>query len=130
MYNQWIDPGKMNAPYDFWNQVVTDVLVENHVTIYKSNEFEYIPRPEESGLFVRSIGEPKGQVADWRSSVPGSVKGIHVVEFRDRYEVHVDRFDPAKMPISHLLLESPGSAILIGALGLLAAFLGGSFFKR
>lgn len=120
----------MNAPYDFWNQVVTDVLVEKKVTIYKSNDIEFIPRPEESGLFVRSIGEPKGQIADWRSSIPGSIRGIHVVEFRDRYEIHVDRFDPAKKPISHLLLESPGSAILIGALGLFVVFLGGSFFKR
>ena len=62
----------MNAPYDFWNQVVTDVLVEKKATIYKSDDIEFIPRPEESGLFVRSIGEPKGQIADWRSSIPGS----------------------------------------------------------
>jgi hypothetical protein len=120
----------MSEPYDFWNRVISEVLVENRLTVPKS-PYGYVPRPEESGLFVKSIGEPKGQIADWRASVPGTVRGVHAVEFRDRYEVHVDRFDPAKKPISHLLLESPGSAILIGALGLLVvAFLGGSFFKR
>jgi len=119
----------MNSPYDFWKQVVSEALAENRLTVPKS-PYGYVPRPEESGLFVKSIGEPRGQIADWRASVPGTVKGVHAVEFTDRYDVHVDRFDPAKKPISHLLLESPGSAILIAALGLFVAFLGGSFFKR
>lgn len=119
----------MSAPYDFWKQVVSQALVENRLTVPKSPH-GFVPRPEDSGLFVKSIGEPRGQVADWRASVPGTVKGVHAVEFTDCYEVHVDRFDPAKKPISHLLLESPGSAILIAALGLFVAFLGGSFFKR
>ncbi|WP_393971676.1 hypothetical protein OXIME_000252 [Oxyplasma meridianum] len=119
----------MSNPYDFWEQVIFEVLDKNRLTVPKS-PYGYVPGPEKSGLFVRSIGEPKGQIADWRASVPGSVRGVHAVEYRDRYEVHVDRFDPAKKPISHLLLESPGSAILLGTLGLLAAFLGGSFFKK
>ncbi len=119
----------MSSPYEFWNQVVSEVLVEDRLTVPKSPS-GYVPRPENSGLFVKSIGEPKGQIADWRASIPGTVRGVHAVEFGDRYEVHVDRFDPTKKPISHILLESPGSAILLGALGLLVAFLGGNFFFK
>lgn len=64
-----------------------------------------IGKPEDSGLFVRSLGRISGQIADWRCSVEGSALGIHVVEYFDRYEVHVDAHDPYKTPVRHLLFD-------------------------
>ncbi|MCL4345071.1 MAG: hypothetical protein M1375_00875 [Candidatus Thermoplasmatota archaeon] len=103
-------------PRIFWKKAISDVLSRGKINLNKVDRYgEEIPRPEDSGLFKRSIGEIRGQMSDWRASLDGSTKGIHVVEFRDHYEVHVDRFDPYKKPVEHLLYDSPiYGAVLTG----------------
>ncbi len=102
---------------DFWNSVIATVLSYGTTEIPKVDRHgNRVPDPERSGLFHRSVGERKGQVADWRASIPGSRRGVHAVEFQDRYSVHVDRFDPGKDPLKHLLVDSPKTLLgLIGA---------------
>lgn len=115
-------PGE--KPYDYWNSVVASVLSYGTMEIPKvTGEGERIPEPEKSGLFRRSIGEMKGQIADWRTTVPNSTRGIHVVEFEDHYSVHVDRFDPGKDPVRHLLLDSPKTILSLVAAGITSIFL-------
>lgn len=105
------------SPYDFWNSVVASTLSYGEMEFSKYlPDGHRVPKPENSGLFTKSIGEPKGQIADWRSSIPNSKRGIHVVEFEDRYSVHVDRYDPNKDPVRHLLVDSPRTIVsLLGA---------------
>ncbi len=89
-----------------WDNVCAMALAFDNIVIYKP-----FPRPDDELPFKRSIGEIKGQIADYRLSIDDSDLGIHAVEFIDRYEVHVDLYDPYKKPIKHLLLESPKSII-------------------
>ncbi len=109
-------PRNYDSSPDFWNSVIASVLSYGSAEIPKIDRNGIrVPEPEKSGLFHRSVGERKGQIADWRASITGSRRGIHAVEFDDRYSVHVDRFDPDKEPLKHLLVDSPKT--LIGLLG-------------
>jgi hypothetical protein len=95
-----------NIP-DLWNTISAFTLLGMKPVVPKpSGRDPHTGTPEESGLFRRSVGTPKGQVRDWRSTVPGSDSGIHVVEYRDRYEAHADRFDPSNKPLEHLIFDS------------------------
>lgn len=107
---------------DVWNSIIAQALLGREITIPKKDASgEFIPAPEESGLFRKSIGEPKGQMADWRAPVAGSRKGVHVVEFEDRYSIHVDRFDPSKQPLKHLVYDSPKTGVALALAGIGAA---------
>ena len=111
---------KYNQTPDFWNSILARALIEGRLTVRKIDDSGYpIPEPSSSGLFRRSVGEPKGQLADWRASIGGSVRGVHVLEYSDRYEIHVDNFDPYKKPFQHTLFDSPktGMALLLGGIG-------------
>lgn len=113
-----------SAPYDYWNSVVASVLSYGSMEILKHpGDGMEVPSPEKSGIFTRSIGERKGQIADWRGSIPNSKRGVHVVEFADHYSVHVDRFDPNKDPVRHLVVDSPKTLLSLLATGIASIFL-------
>lgn len=100
---------------EFWNGIALKALNEGNITIYKNDPvYGRVPRISQSGVFRRSIGEPKGQIADWRFTMPWDSRSVHAVEYIDRYEIHVDKYDPAKHPIMHLVNDAPkyGSIIL------------------
>lgn len=126
-----VDGTSGETPYDYWNSVVASVLSYGSMEIQKTNgEGQDVPEPGKSGLFRRSIGEMKGQIADWRTTLPNSTRGIHVVEFEDHYSVHVDRFDPGKDPVRHLLLDSPKTLLSLVATGIASIFLYSIFGGR
>jgi hypothetical protein len=104
-----------NQSEQFWRNAMSKSLSSNRKLIFPKGS--KTPSPRESNLFKRSIGEVKGQIADWRASVNNEDKCVHIVEFRNRYEVHVDKYDPRKKPIEHLLFDSPvyGAIIATGA---------------
>ncbi len=56
--------------------------------------------------FKRSIGEPKGQSADYRLRLIDG-RSIHVREYKDCYKVHWDIVDPSVNPIRHLKYDAP-----------------------
>lgn len=116
---------------DFWNEVISSALTLGSVEVPKvSGNGELVPDPMETGLFYRSIGEQKGQIADYRLSLKHSESGIHVVEFRDHYSVHVDRFDPARYPFRHLVHDSPKTIIQLLAAGIVGALFFNFMRKR
>lgn len=87
--------------------------------------------PSKCSYLEHSIGELKGQIADWRGSITGKNEGFHVVEFSDRFECHIDVWGPAKTFWRHLTDDSPGT---LGAIfGVAAHIIGGIatyyFFK-
>ncbi len=56
---------------DFWRSVVEWTLSEGQPISFPKvlDSGEDVPRPELSGFMVRSVGELKGQIADWRASL-------------------------------------------------------------
>jgi pantothenate kinase type III len=93
---------------DVWNSLCAMAIAYGKIDVPKSTE-----NPLESGIFHRSVGKIRGQIRDYRASVEGATFGIHAVEFLDRYEVHVDRFDPYKKPLEHLIVDSPDTLMKI-----------------
>ena len=89
---------------DSWNTLVGLAVFYGKIEISK-DLITNLGDPSSSGLFLNSIGAPRGQSADWRSSIDGSRLGIHLVEFENRYEIHTDRFDPSKDVIRHLIFD-------------------------
>ncbi len=94
--------------FDLWNNLCALALVYDRFDIPKN-----IENPENSKLFKRSIGHIRGQLRDYRCSIYYSNLGVHVVEFIDRYEIHIDRYDPYKKPLEHLIVDSPGTLLKI-----------------
>ncbi|WP_337859879.1 hypothetical protein [Ferroplasma sp.] len=91
-----------------WSTACAIALADGKIDLPKEME-----DPLETGLFFRSIGKIRGQVRDYRCSIDGSKLGIHVVEFIDHYEVHVDKFDPHKKPLEHIVFDSPDTILKI-----------------
>lgn len=109
---------------DIWNDILSKAIVLNKMTVQKVGpDGIEIPHPSESGLFRRSIGERHGQMSDWRASIGGSDRGVHVLEYVDCYKIHVDSYDPSKKPVQHLIKDSPrtGAAIAMAGIGVLLA---------
>ena len=48
-----------------------------------------------------SLGAKKGSIRQYR------YRNLHVREYFDYYAIHVDRIDPRKDPIGHLMLDAP-----------------------
>ncbi len=94
---------------DFWNTVCALALVYNRFNIPK----KHMEKPEKSLLFRKSIGKIRGQIRDYRCSIYESNLGMHVVEFMDHYEIHLDRYDPMKKPVEHIIYESPDTLLKI-----------------
>jgi hypothetical protein len=96
------------------------------ITIQKGS----IPHPTSLG-FEQSLGEPHGQVADFRAALPDG-RGVHIRDMVTRWTVHWDKVFPSQDRwVEHLRVDSPGwfMALIAGllaaaiALILIAAFL-------
>lgn len=61
--------------------------------------------PSRAG-FRRSLGMPRGQIADWRKTTGHGC--IHVREYRTWYAVHRDRVDPKVSVFGHLFKDVLG----------------------
>ncbi|MCL4439005.1 MAG: hypothetical protein M1616_06570 [Candidatus Thermoplasmatota archaeon] len=121
----------MGTPEDFWNEVITDTISSGSLEITKIGvNGEKIPSPEDSGIFHRSIGERKGQIADFRCPLDGTESGVHVVEFEDHYSVHIDRYDPDRYPVRHLVHDSPKTLFQIIGIGIFSALMFTLFRRR
>jgi hypothetical protein len=82
-----------------------------------------VPHPKVAG-FAESIGEPQGQIADYRKSLP-TLKSIHVRLFGSFYKVHWDKKDPHVDPVGHLIEDAPfwGIVAAICVIGLIVGLL-------
>ncbi|MHB8396919.1 MAG: hypothetical protein ACYDAZ_06330 [Thermoplasmataceae archaeon] len=122
----------------FWNTVISQTLTGGHDGKHPfvfSKHYENgteVPRPEASSFLHWGVGELKLESkTDWRASFEDSKQGFHVVEFSDRYECHVDKVDPDRDPLGHLVEDSPGTLVAIAIAGVAA--IGGTayyFYKK
>lgn len=60
------------------------------------------------------LGQKNGAIRQYRYG------NLHIREYEDKYLVHVDKVDPRKDPLGHILFDAP--EFLVGVAG---AFLGG-----
>ena len=123
---------------NFWKTVISQTLTGGYngkrpliLSKYFENGSE-IPRPEDTSILHRSLGELKLQKADWRASFQKLDQGFHAVEFNDRYDCHIDKVDPDKDPIGHLVEDSPGTfvALIVGSLVLISGGIAYYFYKK
>jgi len=99
---------------DSWSNLIYRVLklpVHQDIAVSKSA----ILSPLEEG-FIESIGDFKGQVADFRRPMPDG-RSIHVREFKKHFLVHWDFRDPSLDPLGHLVQDAPH---ILGLLSLAA----------
>ena len=61
------------------------------------------------------LGDPMGSLKQYRNA-----RGVHVREFPDRYEIHVDQVDPRTNPLGHLISDSPETLVAFAATSILA----------
>lgn len=115
----------MTTPNTFWQSVIQwTVSLGGKFNFMKFlPEGHEVPRPEGCNFLKKHIGELKGQIADWRASFNDSESGFHAVEFGDRYECHIDKRDPFKDPIGHLIEDSPGTLFAVGLVAIGALLL-------
>jgi hypothetical protein len=60
------------------------------------------------------LGESQGSMKQYRGKA-----GMHAREYQNVFEIHQDRFDPRKHPLSHLVVDSPETIFSLAS----AAFL-------
>jgi hypothetical protein len=89
---------------DSWNTLTALAIISGSIEISKEYTSQLCD-PVDSGIFLRSIGMQKGQKADYRASIVGSGLAVHLVEYEDSFEIHVDRFDPSKNLLQHLVFD-------------------------
>lgn len=62
------------------------------------------------------VPKPVRPIVDWKETLVGSKKGarkqfrhgnLHIREFEGYYTVHMDKANPAKDPLGHLLIDAP-----------------------
>ncbi|MEM3267842.1 MAG: hypothetical protein QXR69_04045, partial [Conexivisphaerales archaeon] len=59
--------------------------------------------PELPDTFKESmLGYPHGSIKQYRDDT-----GVHVREYKDKFVIHIDRVDPRKSLLGHLVSDSP-----------------------
>ena len=89
---------------DSWNTLTALAIISGSIEISKECTSQLCD-PVDSGIFLRSIGMQKGQKADYRASIVGSNLAVHLVEYEDSFELHLDRFDPSKNLLQNLVFD-------------------------
>ena len=111
-----------------WDEVIDRVLrLPKHkdIKVPKSK----VIHPLKEG-FRRSIGEPSGQLADYRLTLADN-KSIHIREYNKYYLVHWDAVDPEVDFIGHLINDASHWLIALAALALIGVYItGGGIVKK
>jgi len=98
-----------------WEFVQLKVLQKNCHEDIKIQKFHLI-HPKKAG-FYESIGEPQGQIADYRKPLKDG-GCIHAREFEDHYSIHRDYFDPVKNLIGHMVFDAPHWLVALSLVGI------------
>jgi len=97
---------------DSWSSVVRALLHEETGSALKIPVYQ-VEHPLDAGM-RRSVGLPMGQRTDYRLTLE-DCQCLHVRDFGDHYEAHLDSVDPACDTLSHLFRDAPGPTIAGGA---------------
>jgi hypothetical protein len=67
---------------------------------------EVLPSLEGFEFDETNLGDAMGSVRQYRNA-----RGVHVREFPDHFEIHVDQVDPRTNPLGHLIYDSPETLV-------------------
>jgi len=67
------------------------------------------------GVEETKLGFKEGAIRQYRYG-----DGLHIREYEDEFVIHVDKYDPRREPLKHLIFDSPEILISFG-IGSLAA---------
>jgi hypothetical protein len=84
-------------------------------------QFVVVPRsaiahPRDVGA-LEATGAPRGQSSDWRFPPAPDCTGLHVEEFGELWEAHVDAVHPKCSGIDHLRHDAPQLWVSAGTIG-------------
>jgi len=106
-----------------WQDVHSELALQPPRTVIVLMR-DALPDPRALGALV-SIGLPCGQQADLRFAPDASCRGLHVQEFTDRWEAHLDQVHPKCDLLRHLQRDAPAALVAIvvvmGTLALVTA---------
>lgn len=102
-----------------WDQVGLCLKQEQPGTVLRIPKWQ-IEHPSTGGL-TPSLGLPVGQRADFRLRY-SDCRGLHVHDFGEHYEIHLDEVHPECGLVEHLRRDAPGT--YLGAATALGAFAG------
>lgn len=114
---------------EFWNYIISETYSQY---VSGGNEYSFkkillngqmAPDPQSTSFLQRHLGDLKGQKADWRASLVNKDEGFHAVEFDDFYSCHIDKIDPLKKPLQHLIKDSPKTLVAIGIVGIIGSLI-------
>lgn len=103
-----------------WNNVVAELAgrpPQTRLLLAKG----VLPHPKAAGMRP-SAGLPEGQIADYRHRFTDG-SGLHVQDFGDHYEAHLDKVHPETDFLQHLREDAPG--VLVGGAAAAGATAGG-----
>jgi hypothetical protein len=75
---------------------------------------EVLPSLEGFDFDETILGDAMGSLKQCRNA-----RGVHVREFYDHFEIHMDKVDPRSDPIGHLISDSPETLVAFAAASLL-----------
>lgn len=111
----------MTCPATTWDEVLAELehlRPRTNVELCRCR----LPHPRDAGL-RKALGKPRrGAVAQWRQVLPDG-RGLHVIEYSDRYEAHLDEHDPRAALGQHLRRDAPD--VLVRGAQLFGALLAG-----
>lgn len=105
-----------------WSEVI-DILTRHPWRTRVKLPKGLLPHPAAAGM-SSSVGIPEGQVADYRLVLPDG-SGLHVKDFVEYYEAHLDEVHPDVNWVEHLRQDAPGS--FVGGSAAVGAALGALF---
>ena len=94
-------------------------MSEKHTVIPKE-QMDSLP----SKFKVTKLGWPKKSIRQYRYG------RLHVREYEDRFEAHVDRINPETDPLGHIVLDAPEVLAAAGAGAVAAAASGIATYKK
>ena len=76
------------------------------------------------GLQETALGSKKGAARQYRHG------NLHIRDYDSHYTVHMDRIDPRKNPLGHLLVDAPEYVIGAAAAALVGRHVGREVYKK
>jgi hypothetical protein len=104
-----------------WPDIATELATHPAGTRLRFHK-SLVEHPRDAGMRP-GVGLPVGQRADFRLTFRPECWGLHVQDFGDHYEAHIDQTDPGCDAIKHLQQDAPntlvaGAALVGGLIGL------------
>lgn len=103
-----------------WNQMYQYLLKYPTGTEFEITKGEVGSIPQ--WVHVTILGEPQGELRQYRDSKKHN--SLHIREFKTHYTAHIDKYNPEKDGVSHLIYDAPvwGAIFLVAGIAVFKHF--------